>query len=199
MEFEQFKMLVKKDRSIRRFDETRKLGEEILLDLVELTRYCASGRNLQPLRYRLVVNENECDKIFPSLKWAGYLLNWDGPMAGERPTAYLIQCLDTDVTANLLCDDGIQLQTLTLGARTLGIGSCIIKSFNMETIKKELHLPENMKPLYVLALGYPKEKVIIEEINADGDVKYWRDEQEIHHVPKRKLTELIINDFNLSD
>jgi hypothetical protein len=44
----------------------------------------------------------------------------------------------------------------------------------------------------VLALGYPKEEVIIEEINEDGDFKYWRDEKEVHHVPKRTLDEVIL-------
>lgn len=191
MEFEAFKDLLKGDRTYRRFDESQRIGEETAEKLVELTRYCASGRNLQPLRYRIVTNEEECERIFPGLKWAGYLSDWDGPCEGERPTVYLIQCLDTTLTTNPLCDDGLQLQALTLGARTLGLGGCIIKSFNAEIIRKELHIPENMKPLYVLALGVPKEKVEIEEIS-EGDVKYWRDESGIHHVPKRNIEELLI-------
>ena len=44
----------------------------------------------------------------------------------------------------------------------------------------------------VLPLGYPKEEVVIEEINQIGDVKYWRDENEVHHVPKRTLDQLIL-------
>lgn len=191
MEFDKFRELLKADRSIRRFDENKRIDESLLENLVELVRYCSSGRNLQPLCYRLVYSKEECEKVFPALKWAGYLTDWDGPEDGERPTAYLIQCLDTDLTVNLLCDDGIQLQTLTLGAQTMGIGGCIIKSFNVDKIKKGLHIPENMKPLYVLALGYPVEKVVIDDMESDN-IKYWRDTEGIHHVPKRKAAELII-------
>ncbi len=191
MEFDAFKKLLKSDRTFRRFDETKRIDELTAEKLIDLTRYCASGRNLQPLRYRIVISEEECNKVFPCLKWAGYLTDWDGPEKDERPAAYLIQCLDTELTSNPLCDDGLQLQTLTLGARTLGFGACIIKSFNVVTIKEELHLPEKMKPLYVLALGVPKETVELEEISS-GNIKYWRDEEGNHHVPKRKLEELIV-------
>lgn len=201
-QFDAYRMLLTEDRSIRRFDENKRIDEETLIKLIDLTRFCASGRNLQPLRYRLVHTVEECEKIFPALKWAGYLTDWDGPEAGERPAAYLVQCLDTDLTTNLLCDDGIQLQAITLGARALGTGSCIIKSFNVAELKNQLHIPENMKPLYVLALGIPVEKVVIEEIESTNrplsleedaeNIKYWRDENNVHHVPKRKYTDLII-------
>lgn len=191
MDFDAFKELLKGDRTFRRFDESKRIDQVTAEKLVDLTRYCASGRNLQPLRYRIVTSEEECERVFPSLKWAGYLTDWDGPEKGERPVAYLIQCLDTALTENPLCDDGLQLQALTLGARTMGLGACIIKSFNVIKIKEELHLPEKMKPLYVLALGVPKEKVEIEKMTA-GDIKYWRDENGVHHVPKRELDELVI-------
>ena len=190
--FEEFRDLLKSDRTFRRFDGERLLDYEQLKNLVELTRYCASGRNLQPLKYRIVTEPKECESIFPALKWAGYLNDWDGPSAGERPVAYLVQCLDTSLTQNLLCDDGLQLQAITLGAKAMGIGCCIIKSFNVESIKRELHIPDDMKPLYVVALGYPVEIVKIEDITCDGDIKYWRDTDGVHHVPKRVIEDLII-------
>jgi len=39
-------------------------------------------------------------------------------------------------------------------------------------------------------LGKPAEQVVIEDLK-DNNVKYWRDENQVHHVPKRKLDELI--------
>ena len=191
MKFEELVNLLLEDRSVRRFDESKPIPEEILEKLVALIRLCASGRNLQPLRYRIVTQEEERSAVFPALKWAGYLSDWDGPEKGERPTAYLIQCLDEGLTQNLLCDDGIQLQALTLGATSLGLRGCIIKSFNMAIIREQLNLPEKVKPLYVLALGYPVEKVVIDDMK-DDDVKYWRDAEGVHHVPKRRAEELII-------
>lgn len=189
------KELLQHNRSYRRFDENYPIGKDSLLKLVELTRYCASGRNLQPLRYYLAYDKEICDKIFPLLKWAGYLKDWDGPKNGERPSAYLIQCLDTSVTKNYLCDDGIQLQAITLGATSEGLGCCIIKSFNEVKLKEILGFESNLEPIYVIAIGKPIEIVVIEDMdnNKNKDIRYYRTSDEIHHVPKRNLEELVIN------
>lgn len=189
--FKQLRQLLQEDRSIRRFRQTP-VGRDTLLRLVELTRLCASGRNLQPLRYRLVIKPDECAGVFPALAWAGYYKDWDGPEEGRRPVAYLVQSLDTDITDKLLCDDGLQLQAITLGATALGIGCCIIKSFNAPLLSKLLKLPSNMTPLYVLALGYPDERAIVTDLPADGSIVYFRDDAENQCVPKRSLESLII-------
>lgn len=189
--FEILRHLLKEDRSIRRFDASRRLADGTLEKLVDLTRYCASGRNLQPLRYRLVLTPDDCDRLFPLLAWAGYLPDWDGPVETERPVAYLVQCLDTELAANCLCDDGLQLQAITLGARALGIGSCILKAFDLKKVADALAIDQRYQPRYVLALGYPIEKVEIEDMK-DGNVRYYRTRDAIHHVPKRPLSTLII-------
>ncbi|MDE6681940.1 MAG: nitroreductase family protein [Muribaculaceae bacterium] len=192
--FEELKELLRSNRSYRRFDESRKIDYSLLEAMVELTRYCASGRNLQPLRYRIVSTEEECRRVFPALKWAGYYQDWDGPEEGERPVAYLVQCLDTELTANCLCDDGLQLEAITLGASALGIHGTIIKAFNAEEVKNALALPDRYKPLYILSLGYPAETVLIEDTDGTtgADIRYHRDEEQRHIVPKRPLKELII-------
>ncbi len=191
--FENFRHLLMADRSIRRFRQ-EPIGRETLIRLVELTRYCASGRNLQPLRYRIVSDPEQCSDIFPHAKWAGYLTDWEGPAPEERPVAYLVQCLDTALTTNCLCDDGLQLQAITLGARALGIGACIIKSFNAVKIRALLNIPEHLQLTYVLALGFPAETVQLEDMSSEADCRYYRTTDQIHHVPKRQLPELIISD-----
>lgn len=192
--FLQLRDLLQADRSVRRFMQEPRVSHDTLCSLVDLTRFCASGRNMQPLRYRLVTSPEECDAIFPLLAWAGYMPDWDGPAPEERPTAYLIQCLDTSFGPHLLCDDGLQLQAITLGATALGIGGCIIKSFNAPALSSILNLPEGMAPRYVLALGAPAEEVTIHPTDGthDADIKYYRSEDNVHHVPKRPLSELII-------
>lgn len=191
--FSILKSLLEADRSIRRFDHSRPIGDDTLRKLVDLTRYCASGRNLQPLRYRIVSTEAECEALYPLLAWAGYYKDWDGPTPAERPTAYLVQCLDTQLTNNCLCDDGLQLQAITLGATALGIGGCIIKSFRKNELTERLSLPSNLEPLYVLALGYPSETARIVPLPADGDIRYFRDSSDIQSVPKRPLPDLLID------
>lgn len=190
--FGQYRELLKCNRSIRRYKQSEQIDLATLEQLVELTRYCASARNLQPVRYRIVSDPTECNAIFPALKWAGYLTEWAGPAEGEKPVAYLIQCIDTELTSNCLCDDGLQLQAIRLGATALGIGSCIIMAFNKEIISRELNIPERYKPRYVLPLGYPAETVKIVDLPTDGDIKYYRDNASVHYVPKRPLSQLII-------
>lgn len=191
MKFEEFKELMRKDRSYRRFDQNVRIGQEDLKELVGLGRYCPSGRNLQPLKYRIVHEEQECAGLFPYLLWAGYLKDWPGPEEGERPVAYLVQCLDTSLTETFLCDDGLQLEAITLGSVVKGYGCCIIKAFNTNEVKRVLSLPEEMKPLSVIAIGKPKEKVVIDDM-VNGKIEYWRDAESVHHVPKRSEDELII-------
>ncbi|MCH5229482.1 MAG: nitroreductase family protein [Muribaculaceae bacterium] len=189
------KSLLKADRSYRRFDETYIVARETLIQMIELTRYCASGRNIQPMKYFIVNDKETCNLIFPLLKWAGYLLDWDGPVKGERPTSYIIQYLDTSITKNYLCDDGLHLQTITLGAVAQGLGCCIIKSFDINKLKEILNLKDNLEPLYIIAVGKPIEKVIIEDLDSKeiDKIKYYRSADGTHHVPKRKLEELIIS------
>ena len=176
--FTQIEALLKADRSVRRFDESRAVDPHKLRALVGLTRYCASGRNLQPLRYRIVSGREECAALFPALSWAGYYTDWAGPAEGERPAAYIVQCLDTRLTANPMCDEGLNLQAITLGATALGLGGCIIKAFRRETVEK--------------ALGLPAEKVRIVDLGSDGDYRYYRDGDDTQCVPKRSLDELLV-------
>ena len=184
------KELLMKNRSYRRFYQNVRISEDELRELVALTSYCASGRNAQALRYRMVTDERVCEQVFHTLAWAGYLKDWPGPEEGERPSAYLIQLLDKDIASNCLCDDGIQLQTLGLSACAEDYGCCIIKAFNNAELRNLLQLPGHLQILHVLALGRPKEKVVIEEMQG-GDVKYWRTEDGVHHVPKRPASELV--------
>lgn len=194
IDFESLRRLMMADRSIRRFREDLKVDVETLKRLVELTRYCPSGRNAQPLKYMIVSDPEECSKVFPTLKWAGYFTEWDGPEEGERPTAYLIQCLDTKYGQNCLCDDGLQLEAITLAMHTLGLGGCIIKAFNAPLLASLLNIDSRYQPRYVLALGYPAEEVKLEDMSGDedADFKYYRTEDGVHHVPKRPLSELIL-------
>ena len=187
--------LLQDDRSIRRFDGELVLPYSVMESLVELTRWCASGRNLQPLRYRIVSDRDEAAAIYPYLKWAGYLPEWDGPAEGERPNNYLVQCIDTDLTENCMCDDGLHLQTITLGARALGMGCCIIKSFDPAKVAETLGIPERYRPLYVIAIGKGVEQVEVVDTDGttDADIRYYRHEDGTHVVPKRPLKEMIID------
>ncbi len=184
--------LILKNRSYRRFHQEVAVEPETLRELVDLARLSASGANRQPLKYILSGDPEKNALIFPNLAWAGYLKDWPGPAEGERPSAYIIILGDTEVSQQFFCDHGIASQSILLGATEKGLGGCIIASIQQDGLRKALSIPPRYKIMLVLALGKPKEKVVIESVGADGDIKYWRDSNSVHHVPKRSLDEIII-------
>ncbi len=185
------KDLILKTRSYRRFDESHRIDITTLENLVELARLSASAANRQPLKYLLYTTPEECNRIYPSIAWAGYLNEWTGPEPGERPSAYIIILGDKAITGSFSFDPGIAAQSIMLGATEEGLGGCMIASIEREDLRNELKIPDRFEIVLILALGKPVEKVVIEDIR-EGDFNYWRDEGNVHHVPKRKLNELII-------
>jgi nitroreductase len=182
---------VLKSRSFRRFREEHEINREILTELIQLARISASGANKQPLKYKLVHEKQECARVFPYTNWAGYLKNWPGPDEGERPSAYIIIVGDTGVSSSFGVDHGIVAQNILLGAVEAGLGGCMIGSIRKDGLRKEFNIPYKYEILLIVALGKPNEEVVIEEVK-ENDIKYWRDDKGIHHVPKRSLDELII-------
>jgi nitroreductase len=185
------KDLVLKTRTYRRFNESYKIDSSTLESFVDLARLSASGANKQPLKYLLFNSPKDCEKIFPFIAWAGYLLDWAGPEKGERPSAYIIILGDKSIADVFGIDHGIAAQSIMLGANEAGLGGSIISSIKREELRSELYIPDTYDILLILALGKPVENVIIDDIK-NNDVKYWRDNKKNHHVPKRTLKELII-------
>jgi nitroreductase len=185
------KDLITRTRTYRRFDESYKIEYKTLEQLVDLARLSASGANRQPLKFLLYNSTKDCERIFPYAAWAGYLTEWNGPEQGERPSAYIIILGDTAISASFGVDHGIAAQSIMLGANEAGIGGCIIGSIKRNELRSELNLPLQFEILLIIALGKPVENVVIEDIK-NGDVRYWRDKEKTHHVPKRSLEELIL-------
>jgi nitroreductase len=186
------KDIVVSNRSYRRFHQHVSLDRETLRELVDLARLSASGANRQPLKYLLSCDPRRNASIFPHLRWAGYLKDWGGPAEGERPSAYIIILGDTSISQSFGCDHGIAAQSIMLGAAERGFGGCMIGSIDKNGLRQTLDIPEQYEILLVLALGKPKEKVVLENVGTDGDIKYYRDEEDVHHVPKRALDEIIL-------
>jgi len=186
------KELVTKNRSYRRFHQEVPVERETLKELVELARLSASAANLQPLKYILCNEPEKNALIFSCLRWAGYIKDWRGPAEGEKPSAYIIIVGDTSISPGFLCDHGVAAQSIMLGAVEKGLGGCIIAAVQRTKLSKLLKIPQHFEILLVLALGKPKEKVVLETVGPDGDIKYWRDKDQVHHVPKRKLDDIIV-------
>jgi nitroreductase len=189
----ELRKLVLRNRSYRRFHQDEVIDLATLRQLVDLARFSASGNNLQPLKYILSCDPEKNELIFPHLGWAGYLKEWKGPVKGERPSAYIVVVGDKEIQQSFGCNHGIAAQSILLGATEMGLGGCMISSILREELMQVLEVPTHYEILLVIALGKPKERVEIEEVKPDGDIRYWRDEEGTHHVPKRSLTEIIIS------
>lgn len=189
------KDLLKKNRSYRGYDESRKISREELEELVEYTRLCPATANIQPLKYYLAWEPESLAKIQELTKWAGALPHLNLPREGMRPTGFIIICQDTRISNNatsFLKDVGIVAQTMLLGAAEKGLGGCMIGSFNKETMMEQLGLADYLMLHLVVALGAPAEEIVLEDAPEGKEVKYYRDENDVHHVPKRTLKELIL-------
>jgi nitroreductase len=187
-----FLELVKTSRSCRRFMEDRRISSDILTELIKMARFTPSSGNIQSLKFYLSATPQINATIFSTARWAAYYKDWKGPEEGERPSAYIIILSDTEIHSTIEVDVGIAAQTIMLGAASMGIAGCMIGSFNRRNLQRELKIDSKFEIPLLLALGYPAEKAVLEDMVED-DIRYWRDQEGNHHVPKRTLEELIIN------
>ena len=184
--------LIEANRSCRRFDEDHPVDLKTLEALVDLGRLSASGANRQPLKYIIANSTKTNADIYSCLTWAAYLKDWPGPNSGERPAAYIVILGDSSVSEDVGCDHGIAAQSILLGAREKSLAGCILGTIDRKKLRNLLNIPVQLKILIVLAIGRPKEQIVIETVGPDGSIRYWRDREGVHHVPKRKLEDIIV-------
>ncbi len=188
--------LIKQNRTCRRFHQDHRIPSEALTQLVDLARLSASAANLQPLKFITSCNLEKNAEIFPCLGWAAYLKDWSGPEEGERPAGYIIILGDTTIGRNFDWDLGIAGQSILLGAREKGLAGCMIASLKKKKLVELLDVDPAMELLLVIALGKPAEEVCIDPVGKDGNIQYWRDQNGVHHVPKRDIEEIIIGRYS---
>ncbi len=186
------KDLVKNNRSYRKFNSERKISNSELLELIDLARITASSKNKQPLKYKIVSESKDLDFVFEQLSWAWYLKEWKGPLKNERPTAYIVVFLDKNINDNAFIDVGIASQTILLGAVEKGLGGCIVRTVNRYQMQKHFGYAENLELIQVIAIGEPAQEVETVELEKSGSIEYFENDQKVHFVPKRSLSEIVI-------
>ena len=186
--------LVLKNRSCRTFDESRPITEGDMRALVELARFTPSGMNKQPLRYRIVSKPDELAKMLANSRYAA-ALSIKLPPEGQKPTGFIVILCDTEAGSPeglVLKDCGIAAQTVMLAATEMGFGGCMLGSFDAARLCDDLAIPSRYRPLLVLALGTPAEQIVLEDAESPDNVSYYRDAENVHHVPKRKLEDILL-------
>lgn len=185
--------LIRNNRSYRRFYQQERINRETMTRLLDYARLSPSGANRQAIKYYISYEEDTNAKVFPALLWAAYLPDWNGPVDGERPAGYIVMVQEAEHKMVSGIDHGIAAQSILLGATELGLGGCMFGNIRELELRSALNIPDHHQILLAIAIGKPKETVVIDEIDPLGDIKYWRDSQQVHHVPKRKLKDIMMN------
>lgn len=188
------KELLNQNRSYRRFAQEPRLNLDDLRDLIDSVRLSPSARNDQPLKFILLESKEACDTIFPFTAWAGFLKDWPGPDVNERPTAYIIILADPELSKKYDKDVGIAAQSILVTAVEKGFGGCMLGAIKRDRIRDSFSINEKYDIPLVIALGKPAETVVVEDIK-EHDTHYYRDKNDVHHVPKRTVDELILKSF----
>jgi len=200
MNFEEYKELILKNRSYRGFDSSRKISDEEMKNIIDMARLSPSSSNIQPLKF-FFSNQNDMnEKILPCLKFGGALPKLHLPFKGTEPTGYIVICLDNSVDSNVnkfMRDVGIVSQSMLLAAVSMGLGGLNIGAFEKQNLIDAIELADNFTPLLVLAIGKPIENIQIDEIENGADTKYYRDDTGTHHVPKRKLEDVMLQNHSV--
>lgn len=192
--------LVRRARTCRRFDESTRVPEEFLLELVNLAHLCPNGANAQRLRFHVVSKADECAVVFNELVWAAALKDWPGPSVGERPTGYIAILAERAVPGKPASpitevDCGIAAQTMMLAARsaTPEVAACMFKAFSPNMITTMGLNNDRYELKLVMAFGVPVEQQVIEPASASptGTLTYWRTPDSVHHVPKLALADVL--------
>ena len=189
------KNIVLQSRSYRSFDESRNICREELLDLIDTARICPSAMNRQPLKYRPVYDNKERADLLALTKWAGMLKDIKLPPENKTPAGYIVVCCDTNICENIdsaRFDAGIVSQTIMLSATEKGLGGCILGAFDKKSVSALLGLNDTLVPIVILALGKPNETVTVCNVDEMGSIAYYRDENNVHFVPKRSIEDIII-------
>ena len=182
--------LLLKNRSCRGYDHSVPISEDVLRRIVGVNTKIPSARNQQVLRFKLVVDESEVALINNNIKLGGALPHLNLPFPDTEPIAFIVVTSIVNVDHNVYIDLGISLQSMLLKSVEIGFNGIIIGAFDAKSISKGLGL--NNLPLAVVAIGKSIEKYKIVEVPSNGSLKYYRDENGVHCVPKLSLDDIII-------
>ena len=183
--------LLKTRRTYRRFEQ-KEIADEILNDILEAARLASSASNKQPLSYIVVKEKEKVDAVFELTKWAGALPPELGhPKEYERPVLFIGVIQNSDLNPQCDTDAGLSISNMTLAAWNYGVGSCIIGACDKVKLSKMFELNEKQKLHTMIAFGYPSHVSTVVDLEKDGDVKYYLDENKDYMVPKRKLEDVV--------
>jgi nitroreductase len=187
--FTEFRNLITNTRCVRRFKKDVSIPKSDLVELIDATRITSSSKNMQPLKYIIITNDEKKEAVYKPLVWASHLKDWD-QTKDQKPSAYILILNDTTIDGIALIDAGIALQTIMLALKSKGLDGCPLASIDKIAYKKIFNLKENLEPFLIIAIGKSSENITV--VDAKNDTNYYRDKDQNHFVPKRKLEDVLI-------
>lgn len=133
-------------RSIRKY-EKKPIPEEILKAILEAGRLAPTAKNLQPWHF-IVVRDPEIKRKLIFTDWNNFI---------EEASTVIVGCGETDKKWAVV-DVAIALQNMVIAAEALGLGSCWIGAFEEEEVKRVLEVPNHLKVVAMVTIGYPAER-----------------------------------------
>lgn len=179
-----------KRRTIRNFKQEA-IPKEKLKKLVDAARVAPQAANLQPLKYVIVNDEKLLEPIFKTTAWAGYIRPAADPQDGQKPVAYILILVDSEIKKEGYdVDAGAAVENLLLTATEEGLGTAWLGAIDRKKIKELLNIPDKYIIHTIVAIGYPAETPVIEDEKGNS-IKYYKDGNNVLHVPKRKLEDIL--------
>ena len=186
------KELVTKARTCRRFKGQSVLSTETLTSLIDYARLAASARNAQILRFVTISNAETRSVMDKLVVLGGALTPEQRATDAQRPGGYIVICGPANMDDFATMDVGIAAQTINLAACEAGLRTCMIGAVKKDEAAQLIGLPDGLKVKLVMALGVSDEEIRLVGRRDDGKLIYYRDENDVHCVPKITLEEAVI-------
>lgn len=184
--------LIKKSRSTRNFDRSVEVSKKDLEYLIECARNTPAGSNRQPFKYLLSNDDKTNNIILSKIYFAAALPEKHFPYKGNEPPAYITIFQKNDELNINKIELGIVAQTICLAACDKGFATCMIANFKPSELKTALNLNKDFTPTLVIAIGKSKETIKLVDVPEGSNFNYYRDESDVHYVPKTRLKDLIL-------
>ena len=184
----EFDKLVRYRRTIR-FYQNKKVPVSELMKLIDIARFAPSGSNKQPIRYIIIDNEETAHAIFDVTRYAGLISPRRSPEWGiNAPRSFIAV---TSAAGGSIVDASAAIQNILLGAADNGLGCCWIGAFNKNEAKKILSIGDETDLHYLIAVGYPAEEPVYDDVKIGDSVAYYLDDNDRLHVPKLMAEEIV--------
>ena len=140
--------------SVRRYKQQPVEGDK-LERVLEAARLAPSASNRQEWRFVVVTDEQTRQELMEAAGGQSFV--------GQAPVV-IVACAETDehvMRCGLMCypiDVAIALEHIALQAAAEGLGTCWVGAFDAAAVKEALGIPEQIRVVQLMPLGYPDDQ-----------------------------------------